>query len=58
VSLCTDPHAGHKAFLAAVRSSSSRSTRYDFNQPTPVNVAGYYQKTSSTENATAWPTRF
>jgi choline dehydrogenase len=44
-SLCTDPHAGHKAFLAAVAQQQYRvDARYDFNQPTPVNVAGYYQK--------------
>ena len=46
VSLCTDPHAGHKAFLAAVAQQQYKvDARYDFNQPTPVNVAGYYQKT-------------
>jgi choline dehydrogenase len=45
VSLCTDPHAGHKAFLAAVAQQQYKvDARYDFNQPTPVNVAGYYQK--------------
>jgi choline dehydrogenase len=45
VSLCTDPHAGHKAFLAAVAQQQFKvDARYDFNQPTPVNVAGYYQK--------------
>lgn len=46
VSLCTDPHAGHRAFLAAVAQQQFKvDARYDFNQPTPVNVAGYYQKT-------------
>src|SRR6478735_8774428 len=46
VSLCTDPHAGHKAFLAAAAQQMFKvDARYDFNQPTPVNVAGYYQKT-------------
>ena len=46
VSMCTDPHAGHKAFLAAVAQQQYKvDARYDFNQPTPVNVAGYYQKT-------------
>ena len=45
VSMCTDPHAGHKAFLAAVAQQQFKvDARYDFNQPTPVNVAGYYQK--------------
>ncbi len=45
VSLCTDPHAGHKAFLAAVAQQQYKvDARYDFNGPTPVNVAGYYQK--------------
>jgi len=45
VSMCTDPHAGHKAFLAAVASQQFKvDARYDFNQPTPVSVAGYYQK--------------
>ena len=43
--MCTDPHAGHKAFLAAVAQQQFKvDARYDFNQPTPVNVAGYYQK--------------
>ncbi len=46
VSICTDPHAGHKAFLAAAAQQQFKvDARYDFNQPTPVNVAGYYQKT-------------
>jgi choline dehydrogenase len=45
VSLCTDPHAGHRAFLGAVAQQQFKvDARYDFNQPTPVNVAGYYQK--------------
>jgi choline dehydrogenase len=45
VSLCTDPHAGHRAFLAAAAQQQFKvDARYDFNQPTPVNVAGYYQK--------------
>jgi choline dehydrogenase len=44
-SLCTDPHAGHRAFLGAVAQQQYKvDARYDFNQPTPVNVAGYYQK--------------
>ena len=45
VSMCTDPHAGHKAFLAAVAQQQYKvDARFDFNQATPVNVAGYYQK--------------
>jgi len=45
VSMCTDPHVGHRAFLAAVAQQQYKvDARYDFNQPTPVNVAGYYQK--------------
>jgi choline dehydrogenase len=45
VSMCTDPHAGHRAFLgAAAQQMFKVDARYDFNQPTPVNVAGYYQK--------------
>jgi len=46
VSICTDPHQGHRAFLGAVAEQQFKvDARYDFNQPTPVNVAGYYQKT-------------
>jgi len=46
VSLCTDPHAGHKAFLAAAAQHAFRvDARQDFNMPAPVNIAGYYQKT-------------
>lgn len=45
VSICTDPHAAHRAFLGAVAQQQFKvDARYDFNQPTPVNVAGYYQK--------------
>jgi choline dehydrogenase len=45
VSLCTDPHAGHRAFLAAAAQQGYKSdARFDFNMPAPVNVAGYYQK--------------
>lgn len=45
VSLCTDPHAGHRAFLlAAAQHGYQRDARYDFNMPSPVNTAGYYQK--------------
>ena len=45
MSHCTDPHAGHRAFLAAVAQHGFKvDARYDFNEPAPVNVAGYYQK--------------
>ncbi|HYE87308.1 MAG TPA: GMC family oxidoreductase N-terminal domain-containing protein [Vicinamibacterales bacterium] len=45
VSMCTDPHAGHKAFLAAIAQQQYKvDARFDFNLPAPVNVAGYYQK--------------
>jgi choline dehydrogenase len=45
VSYCYDPHAGHRAFLAAAQQNGFRSdARFDFNQPAPSNVAGYYQK--------------
>jgi choline dehydrogenase len=45
VSLCTDPHAGHKAFLAAVAQQGYKAdARFDFNLPAPVNTGGYYQK--------------
>ena len=45
VSICTDPHQGHRAFLGAVAQQQFKvDARYDFNQPTPANVAGYYQK--------------
>ena len=45
VSMCTDPHPGHRAFLGAVAQQQFKvDARYDFNQPTPANVAGYYQK--------------
>lgn len=46
VSLCTDPHAGHKAFLAAAAQHGFKvDARQDFNIAGPINVAGYYQKT-------------
>jgi choline dehydrogenase len=45
VSMCTDPHAGHKAFLAAVAQQGFKvDARNDFNMPSPVSIAGYYQK--------------
>lgn len=45
VAHCYDPHAHHRAFLAAAQQNGFRSdARFDFNQPAPSNVAGYYQK--------------
>jgi choline dehydrogenase len=45
VSLCTDPHAGHKAYLAAAAQHGYKvDARYDFNIAGPINTAGYYQK--------------
>ena len=45
VSYCVDPHASHKAFLAAAWQTGFKAdARYDFNEPAPNNVAGYYQK--------------
>jgi choline dehydrogenase len=45
VSYCLDPHASHKAFLAAAWQTGFKAdARFDFNEPTPNNVAGYYQK--------------
>jgi choline dehydrogenase len=45
VSMCTDPHLGHRAFLAAVAQQGFKvDARYDFNLPSPVSIAGYYQK--------------
>ena len=46
VSDCTDPHAGHAAFLDAARTNGYRtgSTSWDFFQPEHENGAGYYQK--------------
>jgi choline dehydrogenase len=45
VAYCTDPHAGHRAFLAAAFQNGYKAdARFDFNQPAPSNVAGYYQK--------------
>jgi choline dehydrogenase len=46
VSYCMDPHASHKAFLAAAWQNGFKAdARFDFNEPAPNNVAGYYQKT-------------
>ena len=45
VSFCTDPHASHKAFLAAAWQNGFKAdARYDFNGPDPNHIAGYYQK--------------
>jgi len=45
VSDCTDPHAGHAAFLDAARTNGYRTDpSWDFFQPEPENGAGYYQK--------------
>ncbi len=45
VSHCTDPHAAHHAFLAAAAEQGFRADpRYDFNQPEPAGVAGFYQR--------------
>jgi choline dehydrogenase len=45
VSYCTDPHASHKAFLAAAWQTGFKAdARFDFNEPAPNNIAGYYQK--------------
>jgi choline dehydrogenase len=46
VSYCTDPHAAHKAFLAASWQNGFKAdARFDFNEPSPNNISGYYQKT-------------
>ena len=45
VSYCLDPHASHKAFLAAAWQTGFKAdARFDFNEPAPNNIAGYYQK--------------
>lgn len=45
VSYCTDPHASHRAFLAAAWQNGFKAdARFDFNEPAPNNIAGYYQK--------------
>lgn len=45
VSTCVDPHAAHQAFLqAAVQHGFRADASYDFNQPEPDGVAGFYQK--------------
>jgi choline dehydrogenase len=46
VSMCTDPNAGHKAYLAAAAQHAYKvDARYDFNIAGPINTAGYFQKT-------------
>jgi choline dehydrogenase len=46
VSYCFDPNAAHRAFLVAAQLNGFKNdARFDFNQPVPSNVAGYYQKT-------------
>ncbi|MEZ5285010.1 MAG: GMC family oxidoreductase N-terminal domain-containing protein [Vicinamibacterales bacterium] len=45
VSFCWDPHDGHRAFLTgAIHAGYRADARFDFNEPNPVAVAGYYQK--------------
>jgi choline dehydrogenase len=45
VSFCWDPHDGHRAFLtAAIHGGYRADARFDFNEPNPVGVAGFYQK--------------
>ena len=45
VSYCLDPHASHKAFLAASWQNGFKAdARYDFNEPAPNNISGYFQK--------------
>jgi choline dehydrogenase len=45
VSHCRDAHAGHHAFLsAAVQRGFRTDPFYDFNQPEPDGVAGFYQR--------------
>lgn len=45
VSHCFDPHAAHRAFLAAaIQNGFKADARFDFNGPFPNGVAGYYQK--------------
>jgi choline dehydrogenase len=42
---CTDPHAGHAAFLEGARALGyAASPTWDFSVPRPENGAGYYQK--------------
>jgi len=45
VSDCTDPHAGHHAFLEAARALGyPADPAWDFSVPQPENGAGFYQK--------------
>lgn len=46
VAYCWDPHAAHKAFLAAASVNGFRAdARFDFNGPSTSNAAGFFQKT-------------
>jgi choline dehydrogenase len=45
VSYCWDPHDGHRAFLTgAIHAGFRADARFDFNEPNPTGVAGFYQK--------------
>jgi choline dehydrogenase len=58
VSYCYDPHAGHKAFLAAAQQNGFRQdARFDFNQPHPATSRVTTRRTSSTRNDTVWQRR-
>jgi choline dehydrogenase len=46
VSFCTDPNIAHRAFLASAKQIGFKGdARADFNQPAPVDLAAYFQKT-------------
>lgn len=46
VAFCTDPNAAHRAFLASAKQIGFKGdARADFNQPAPVDLAAYFQKT-------------
>lgn len=45
VSDCTDPHAGHHAFLAAARTLGyGADPQWEYSSPQPEDGAGFYQK--------------
>jgi choline dehydrogenase len=45
VSHCRDAHAGHHAFLSAAAEHGFRADPlYDFNEPEPERIAGFYQR--------------
>ncbi len=45
VSHCVGAHEGHRAFLAAAAQNGFKAdARFDFNGPSPVDTAGFYQK--------------